>query len=211
MSQLFPGYSLKKRIIYLFLAVLGLPGCVRAFSRCGEESLFSSCTARASLAMASLAGSSTWVVVVRGLSCSVEWGLFLDQGWNLCLLHWQADSLPLSHQGSPASWLLLMNTEVALDTEPVWQCMEGWTNDLFGGTFSEIWCIIWYLSHTVFRHLGQVNFFQLRFLYIRALLNEWSLAQCECQPHTWYKWNQFSPHSKFLWGRNQMISLVWNL
>ena len=24
-----------------------------------------------------------------------------DQGWNLCLLHWQADSLPLSHQGSP--------------------------------------------------------------------------------------------------------------
>ena len=24
-----------------------------------------------------------------------------DQGLNLCLLHWQADSLPLSHQGSP--------------------------------------------------------------------------------------------------------------
>ena len=23
------------------------------------------------------------------------------QGWNPCLLHWQADSLPLSHQGSP--------------------------------------------------------------------------------------------------------------
>ena len=28
-------------------------------------------------------------------------GLFLDQKSNLCLLHWQADSLPLSHQGSP--------------------------------------------------------------------------------------------------------------
>ena len=28
-------------------------------------------------------------------------GIFLDQGSNLCLLHWQADSLPLSHQGSP--------------------------------------------------------------------------------------------------------------
>ena len=24
-------------------------------------------------------------------------GIFLDQGSNLCLLHWQADSLPLSH------------------------------------------------------------------------------------------------------------------
>ena len=27
-------------------------------------------------------------------------GIFPDQGWNPCLLHWQADSLPLSHQGS---------------------------------------------------------------------------------------------------------------
>ena len=26
-----------------------------------------------------------------------------DQGSNLCLLHWQVDSLPLSHQGSPSS------------------------------------------------------------------------------------------------------------
>ena len=29
-------------------------------------------------------------------------GIFLTQGWNLFLLHWQADSLLLSHQGSPA-------------------------------------------------------------------------------------------------------------
>ena len=28
-------------------------------------------------------------------------GVFLDQGSNLCLLHWWVDSLPLSHQGSP--------------------------------------------------------------------------------------------------------------
>ena len=36
------------------------------------------------------------------LSCSTACGIFLDQGSNLCLLHWQADSLLLSHQGSPA-------------------------------------------------------------------------------------------------------------
>ena len=30
-------------------------------------------------------------------------GIFLTQGLNLGLLHWQADSLPLSHQGSPSS------------------------------------------------------------------------------------------------------------
>ena len=28
-------------------------------------------------------------------------GIFPTQGWNLHLLHWQKDSLPLSHQGSP--------------------------------------------------------------------------------------------------------------
>ena len=28
-------------------------------------------------------------------------GIFPTQGSNLHLLHWQADSLPLSHQGSP--------------------------------------------------------------------------------------------------------------
>ena len=90
----------------------------------------------------------------------------------------------------------------------VWGGVDTWS---CGGTFSETWCIIWYLSHAVFRHLGQVNFFQVRFLYIRALLNEWGPAQCECQPYTWFKWNQFSPHSKFLWGRNQMISLAGSL
>ena len=33
--------------------------------------------------------------------CFLLQGIFLDQGSNFCLLHWQADSLPLSHQGSP--------------------------------------------------------------------------------------------------------------
>ena len=41
------------------------------------------------------------VVVAHGLSCSVACGIFPDQGSNLCPLHWQADSQPLRHQGSP--------------------------------------------------------------------------------------------------------------
>ena len=41
------------------------------------------------------------VVVAYRLSCSTACGIFLDQGSNPCLLHWQADSLPPSHQGSP--------------------------------------------------------------------------------------------------------------
>ena len=40
------------------------------------------------------------VVVLNGLSCSSVCGIFLDQGWNPCPLHWQVNSLPLSHRGS---------------------------------------------------------------------------------------------------------------
>ena len=42
------------------------------------------------------------VVVAHGPSCSTACGIFPDQGSNPCPLHWQADSQPLRHQGSPA-------------------------------------------------------------------------------------------------------------
>ena len=41
------------------------------------------------------------VIVAHGPSCSAACGIFPDQGSNLCALHWQADSQPLRHQGSP--------------------------------------------------------------------------------------------------------------
>ena len=41
------------------------------------------------------------VVMAHGPSCSVACGIFPDQGSNPCPLHWQADSQPLRHQGSP--------------------------------------------------------------------------------------------------------------
>ena len=47
-----------------------------------------------------------------GLGCHfLLQGIFLTQGSNLCLLHWQAHSLPLSHLGSPravAGWFITM-------------------------------------------------------------------------------------------------------
>ena len=41
------------------------------------------------------------VVVAHGPSCSAVCGIFPDQGSNPRPLHWQADSQPLRHQGSP--------------------------------------------------------------------------------------------------------------
>ena len=45
------------------------------------------------------------VVVPHGPSCSAACGIFPDQGSSPCPLHWQADSLPLRHQGSPTNLL----------------------------------------------------------------------------------------------------------
>ena len=41
------------------------------------------------------------VIVAHGPSCSAACGIFPNQGLNPCALHWQADSQPLHHQGSP--------------------------------------------------------------------------------------------------------------
>ena len=46
------------------------------------------------------------IAAAHGFSCSVACGNFPDQGLNLHLWHWQADSLQLSHQGSPSPFIL---------------------------------------------------------------------------------------------------------
>ena len=50
------------------------------------------------------AGSAT---VAHGPSRSAACGIFPDQGSNPCPLHWQADSQPLHHQGSPILFFLM--------------------------------------------------------------------------------------------------------
>ena len=49
------------------------------------------------------------VIVAHGPSCFVACGIFPDQGSNPCPLHWQADSQPLRHQGSPAFLFFIIN------------------------------------------------------------------------------------------------------
>ena len=46
------------------------------------------------------------VIAAHGPSCSAACGIFPDQGSNPCALHWQADSQPLRHQGSPRNNLV---------------------------------------------------------------------------------------------------------
>ena len=55
------------------------------------------------IAVASLVAEHSSAAVAHGLSCSSACGILLGQRLNPSLPNWQADSLPLSHQGSPGA------------------------------------------------------------------------------------------------------------
>ena len=78
------------------------------------------------------------VVVVHGLSCSLACEIFLDQGSNPCVLHWQADSCPLYHQGSPGGSFLKRggNNEVNFDSI------------CFLASILITWPVTWHMVHT---------------------------------------------------------------
>ena len=79
------------------------------FFGCGERGLLSSCGLLIAVASfveygcqgmwfsvaagPGLQGTDS-LVAAQGLSYFMACGIFQDQGSNLCLLHWQADSLP---------------------------------------------------------------------------------------------------------------------
>ena len=108
------------------MTVLGLHCCVKFFSSCGKWGLLSSCSEQTfhgsgfsycgawALGHAGFVRCGTWAQYpwllnsraqaldeMHGVSCSMACGIFLDQGSNPCLLHWQTNSLPLSHQETP--------------------------------------------------------------------------------------------------------------
>ena len=93
--------------IYLFMAVLGLRFCERAFSSCGKWGpLFIAVHGPLIIAASLVAEHRLQTRRVsncgsRANCCSAAGGIFPDQGSNPCPLHWQADSQPLRHQGSP--------------------------------------------------------------------------------------------------------------
>ena len=87
-------------LCWVFISVRGLPLVAanggHSSSRCAGLSL-----SRPLLLRSTGSSRTGSVVVAHGPSCSAACGIFPDQGSNPCPLHWQADSQPLPHQGSP--------------------------------------------------------------------------------------------------------------
>ena len=74
--------------------------CTWAFSRCGARGHSVSWCSGFSRPEHRLESAGS-VVVLQGLRWPAACRSFPDQGLNLCPLHWQANSLPLSQRGSP--------------------------------------------------------------------------------------------------------------
>ena len=95
-------------LCWVFISVWGLSLVVasggHSSSRCAGLSLSRPLLLRSTGSRC--AGS---VIVAHGPSCSAACGIFPAQGSNPCPLHWQADSQPLRHQGSP-QFLFKSNT-----------------------------------------------------------------------------------------------------
>ena len=97
------------RLCWVFVSVRGLSLVAasggHSSSRCAGLSL-----SRPLLLRGTGSRRAGSVIVAHGPSCSAACGIFPDQGSNPCPLHWQADSQPLRHQGSPLVFLMLLLT-----------------------------------------------------------------------------------------------------
>ena len=94
-------------LLCLFMAVLGLRFCARAFSSCGERGPLFIAVRGPLTIVASLVGGAqapdaqAQQLWLTGPVAPRHVGIFPDQGSNPCPLHRQADSQPLRPQGSP--------------------------------------------------------------------------------------------------------------
>ena len=104
------------------------------------------------------------VIVAHRPSCSAACEIFPDQGSNPCPLHWQADSQPLRHQGSPFTVYFYLSFGM-------------WT----------MWYII-YSENTPFCNLIQIIIFYSFFWFF---LN-WSTVDLQCCVNYCYTAKWFS-------------------
>ena len=100
-------------LCWVFVSVWGLSSVAasggHSSSRCAGLSL-----SRPLLLRSTGSRRAGSVVVAHRPTCSAACGTFPDQGSNPCPLHWQADSEPLRHPGSPATHFLNQATALVI-------------------------------------------------------------------------------------------------
>ena len=106
-------------LCWVFVSVWGLSLVAasggHSSSRCAGLSL-----SRPLLLLSTGSRRASSAIVAHGPSCSAACGMFPDQGSNPCPLHWQADSQPLRHQGSPHSFSWRVKRSGSNGRAPLW-------------------------------------------------------------------------------------------
>ena len=146
----------------LFLAMLGLGCCAHAFPTCWEPGLLFAVVCGLLIEGASLVASAGSrrvgsAFVAHGHSCPEACAVLLDQGWNPCRLHWQADSYLLHTREVPwlltfkGSWSTLLNCP----PERYDQILTSQEHMIVLLRLSTIWLwesdiLYWYFSYNLF-------------------------------------------------------------
>ena len=99
--------------------------------------------------------------------CLGACGIFPDQGSNLCRQHWQADSIPLSQQGSPAVRPLLPFSD------PHFSHAQNRANNPI---LSECFISHWNMEYELERNTSQGIKGSFRVLFLSAVTNDWQMA-----------------------------------
>ena len=167
------------------------------FSWCGVQAL----GRQASVAATPGLWSTGSTVVGQGPSCSVVCGIFPDQGSNPCFLYSEANSLLLSHQGSPtcnfcftcafhnmnnislphfAKWSELLQRMIRLKVR--WVCQQKWL---------WIWRS-WFLAHLLVK-LDSEGSYELRPHLVCDLqfFISWKLLIFLAASSLWSLWSPF--------------------
>ena len=101
-------------LCWVFVSVRGLSLVVASGGHSSSSSRCTGLSLSRPLLLRSTGSRRTGsLIVAHGPSCSAACGIFPDQGSNPCPLHWQADSQPLRHQGSPRGPLIAVASLVA--------------------------------------------------------------------------------------------------
>ena len=103
--------------------------------------------------------------MAHGPSCSTACGIFPDQGLSPCPLHWQADSQPLHHQGSPSKSFLNVSCIFSILFPRFWIIFTIITLNSFSGSLP--------ISSSFFRAAGFLpySFICCVFLCVLIFLN----------------------------------------
>ena len=100
-------------------------------------------------------GTRASAVVAHGLSCSMACGIFPGQGSNQRPLHWQADSQPLRHQGSPdiMDFNTVLFQKIELKNFQAIHCDNNCLDQAKVTMLTQFICISVYVCHLTFQQI----------------------------------------------------------